>query len=417
MKSLVSHKTGDAAGFKVVNVCMVVHQYYDQDARVIRYAEALADLGICVDILGVRKSGQPQRRAKDNIRVYEIPLSREGKFQANYFVQYTLAVLLFTLWLLRLHLQRRYKVIHVHNMPDFLIFSALIPRLLGARLILDIHDPMPEFFMSKYNETRQNSRLVKLMRWQERLSARIAQAVITANTSFKNNLIQRGIPSQKITVVNNIADPKIFDPARHQRHPGHEGRFILLYPGTIAPRYGLDVAIRALPALIPDIPGICLRIIGPHNAHADELRQLSQQQGVADYVEILPAIPLEAVPVEMLTATVGIYTALPDPHMEIATPSKTLEYAAMRLPMVASRLKAVEVIFTEDEVVFFPPGDSDAFAQCILNLYRHPEKRQEMIKSMDAGITQKHTWNRELQAYLQVLNDILPQHLQIHTAK
>lgn len=400
-----------------MNVCMVVHQYYYQDARVIRYAEALADMGIQVDILGVRKRGQPQKHARDNIRVYEIPLSREGKFQANYFVQYTLAVILFSLWLLRLHLQRRYKVIHVHNMPDFLIFSALIPRLLGAKLILDIHDPMPEFFMSKYNETREDSRLVKLMRWQEKWSAKRAHAVITANANFQKNLIQRGIPSRKITVVRNIADPKIFDPSHHQPRANQGGRFVLLYPGTIAPRYGLDVAIRALPALIHDIPNICLRIIGPDNPHAGELRQLAQQQGVADYVEILPAIPLEAVPAEMMKASVGIYTALPDPHMEIATPSKTLEYAAMRLPIVASRLKAVEEIFDEDEVLFFPPGDSDAFARCVLALYKHPEQHQDMIKHMDEGAAKRHTWNHELQAYIQTLNSILPHNLQVSTVK
>src|SRR4029078_9084829 len=55
-----------------------------------------------------------------------------------------------------LHARRRYDVVHVHNVPDFLGFSALVPKLAGARVILDIHDILPEFYAGKFAASRQS---------------------------------------------------------------------------------------------------------------------------------------------------------------------------------------------------------------------------------------------------------------------
>ena len=47
-------------------------------------------------------------------------------------------------------------MIHVHSVPDFLVFAALVPKLLGARIILDIHDILPEFYASKFGASKDS---------------------------------------------------------------------------------------------------------------------------------------------------------------------------------------------------------------------------------------------------------------------
>jgi len=391
----------------MIKVCMVVHQYYDRDSRVRRYAESLANAGARVDVLCLRQPGQRPVEDRDGIRLLSVPIGRSYKTRASYLMEYGRAFVLFAIRLLGLYARNRYQIIHVHNMPDFLTFTVLIPRILGAKLILDIHDPMPEFYMSKYRGG-QRSMAVRLMRLQEKLSAGLAHAVITANENFRKNLILRGIPADKITVVNNVADAKLFN---RQRYVGEslppDDHFTLIYPGTIAPRYGLDVAIRALPMLTDQIPQIRLVILGTQTQHVEELAILAEQLNVAPFVEFRPPVPVHQVPDHIAQAQVGIYTALPDAHMDIATPSKVLEYAMMGIPIIASRLKIIEDLFGPSGVMMFKPGSAHEFAACVAQLYQQPERRKEMVRTVDMNFVATHSWRYERQKYLELLNKLL----------
>ncbi|GAG09546.1 unnamed protein product, partial [marine sediment metagenome] len=257
--------------------------------------------------------------------------------RGSYLVEYGKAFVLFSAWLLKLFARNRYHVVHVHNMPDFLAFAAIIPRIFGAKIILDIHDPMPEFYLSKYKD-RANGVAVRLLQVEEKLSSMLAHAVITANPRFKARLVERGMCADKITVINNVADPSVFSRDKHKGECRGDGQhFTLIYPGTIAPRYGLDVAIRALPLLLPKIPQIRLVILGAYAPHGDELGELAQRIGVSSYVQFRPAIPVDEVAQQLVQADIGIYPALPDPYMDLITPVKVLEFAIMGIPIVASR--------------------------------------------------------------------------------
>ena len=391
----------------MIKVCMLVHHYYYRDTRVRRYAEALADAGGRVDVLCVRDKSQPFAGQRSGVKFWTIPISRRHGNRGSYLLEYGAAFILFAIWLLALHIKNRYQVIHVHNMPDFLAFVALIPRILGAKLILDVHDPMPEFYMSKY-QRQTESALVRLVRVQEKLSSMLAHAVITANSNFKNRLVKRGIPADKITVVRNVPDPKVFDRSRYKKECRSKSKyFTLIYPGTIAPRYGLDVAILALPQLMTKIPQLRLVIIGPESEHGNELATLAEQLGVSSFVQFKPAIPPEEVPKQIIRAHVGIYPALPDPHMSIATPSKVLDYAVMGIPIIASRLKVLEDLLADSAIMFFEPGNVDQFARCVLELFDSPARRDELVRNADNTFVRTLSWSDERRAYFNLLNRLL----------
>src|SRR5574338_242328 len=165
--------------------CMIVYATYPLgETRVQREAEALLRKGYDVDVICIRLPDDLRVDNYKGVRIfrenYRFPLlgsnktGIRGKF-FNYIRFFFAAASRVT----RLHLKARYDVVHVHNLPDFLVFSALIPKLMGARVILDLHDLMPEFF-----EGRFKSRMPfvgKIIRWQERMSCKFADHVITVS--------------------------------------------------------------------------------------------------------------------------------------------------------------------------------------------------------------------------------------------
>jgi len=156
-------------------------------------------------------------------------------------------------------------------------------------VILDIHDPMPEFYMIKFKKPGTNNAVARLMQVEEKLSAALAHAVITVNSDVRDILIKRGMPVDKITVVRNLPDPKVFDRSKYRQERESRGKhFTLIYPGTITPQYGLDVAIRALPLLKADIPQLRLIIIGPASEYSRQLERLAEQLDVSSLVEFRP---------------------------------------------------------------------------------------------------------------------------------
>ena len=393
---------------KHMKVCMVgVFNYYS-DGRVKGYAESLNRIGVAVDVLALHGYAKNQSAEHSGIRVFNIPIQRIRKNLLTYSLEYGFAFLLFSFLLTRMFLKERYDIIHVHNMPDFLVFTGLIPKLFGAKLILDIHDPMPEVYISKFPNA-PNGIGVRLMRLQEKYSTILANAVITANSNFRKNLISRGIPASKITVINNYPNPRIFNSAfRSTKRANSNEPFTLIFPGTIAPRYGLDVAIRAMPFIKDKIQNVKLLIVGKQDEYVKSLALLAEQHGVASVVEFRAPVPTEEIPGLLLQADVGVYPALPDPHMSIATPTKVLEFAVVGIPILSSRLDIVEEMFGDTAALFFEPGNIEQFAECVFKLYESPELRASLVDNADRIYVQKHSWEQEFRAYLIVLDSLLP---------
>ena len=394
-----------------LKICMVVHKYYYSDARVMSYAKALYNQGAQVDVLCVLGQISLPIKKGDGVRVFTIPIRHKRGNPIRYLFEYGMSFLLFSLWLLILYFRNHYDVIHVHSLPDLLIVTALIPKLFGSKLILDVHDPMPELFMAKYHKPA-NHILVKLLSIEERLSAKLANAIITVNMDCKENLATRGTPADKIVIVRNFPDPAIFKREKYKKEFAlKHSQFTLIYPGTIAQRYSLDVAISALPQLHEKIPQIQLVIIGEWTDYATELLSLAERLGVSQFVKIKSPIPRDQVPLEIAHADIGIYTARSSPHMDIAIPGKILEYALMGIPVIASRLRVLENLFTESSILFFEPGNDSEFACYVLELFENPARREELVQNMDRTFVRTQNWENEKREYFNVLRRLLPQGL------
>ena len=392
-----------------MKVCMVGVFDYLNDARVKAYAEALVKKGSQVDVLEVRSSEGIRVAEKNGVRIFSLRVSGNRGSSLAYFFEYGLALIKRFSQLTKKNFQNRYDVIHFHNMPDFLVFSALFARLTGAKIILDIHDAMPEVFISKF-PGKKYAILLALVRLEEKISVMFSDAVITANVHFRANMQNRGVNPAKFVVVKNFPDPDLFNSNIRRGTSGavHE-QFTLIFPGTLAARYGLDVAIRALPLLQDRVKSLKLIIIGPQNEYYKSvLLPLVHELNVAGMVEFKPPMPNDQIPAQLAQADLGIYPAMPDSHMTIAIPGKLLEFAAMGLPFISSRLRIVEEMFDDGSLLFFEPGNEKEFADCVVRLYENPAMRAEIADLAEQTYNQRHSGGSELQKYWDLLEELAP---------
>lgn len=356
-------------------VRMVVYATYPLgETHVQREAEALVAAGYEVEVLCLRGPGEPPRERYRGVDVQRLPLDRDKRSLAQQLWSYVRFTVAAGRRLAVLQRRRPAAVIQVHNLPDFLVFSAVVPKARGARVLLDLHDLMPEFYAGRFGQGRGRS-MLHLVRLQERWSCRFADHVITVSEHWRRALIDRGVPPAKCGVVMNVADGSIFTPP----DPPRENRGAhLIYHGTITRRYGLDVAIRAVAMLREELPDLRLTIVG-RGDDVEALQALRRELDVADVVDLRDEMLLaEDLPPLLADADVGLAPYRDDVFTDGLLPTKLMEYAEMRMPCIAARTTAIEAEFGDTFVAMFTPGDPADMAARIRELHADAELRERL---------------------------------------
>lgn len=395
--------------FRKKRHCMVVYALYPySETRVQRQAEALVQNGYAVDVICPTRPGKPPTDEHNGVKIYRVAKRWQRRKNGGLITQllnYLGFFILASLKLLRLHLKQNYAVVQAHNVPDFLVFTALIPKLLGARVILDLHDLMPEFFQEKTGQDSESFSL-RLILLQERLSCRFADHVITVTEHWRQALIKRGVPPEKCSVVMNLADTRIFQLLPKKRFISNNGnQFRLFYHGFMTKRYGLDLILLAMEKIRLEIPHIHLTLVGGGD-YRDNLIQLAEElQLKNDHVEFIQTKPVEELPSLIAAADVAVVPYRDDIFADTLLPTKLMEYAAMGLPAIVARTTAISSYFDERMVKFFKPDDVDELADCIIELYNNPGQRQKLSEGI-RRFNEHYNWEKQSAAYLQVVDQL-----------
>lgn len=361
-----------------IRVATITFDFYPFDPLVRRIAGAAIDGGYSVDVICLRQPGEQHYEICEGVHVHRLPVNRGfGRSLPVTILSWCWFLLLSGAVLTRLHLKKHFDVVHVHNMPDFLVFSAFIPKLFGAKVILEVQDVSPELMAAKAKgKTRKIVTL--LARWQERISTAFADHVITVGWPFEQLLLQRGVPARKITIILNSADPRLYPESRGDFREtqtfDETNPLVLMYHGTLASRNGLDIAIRALALAGKEAPHVRLDIKG-RGEFIPILKRLAQELGVSNQVVFTePCQPDELV--DFVThGDVGIIPYRIDGFMELVLPTKAYEFAWMHRPMIVSDTRAIRSMFRPESVVLCDDSSPESFAKAIIELYQQPEKR------------------------------------------
>ena len=387
-------------------IAMVVHSYYEEDPRVRREAEALVAAGREVDVFALRRPDDPVDEVLDGVRVRRLGVQRhQGAGLRTYLVEYLAFLVQAGFALTRAHRRRRYGLVQVHTLPDFLVFAAAPLRLAGIPVILDLHESMPEFFRSRFHGTAGRVGYA-LLRAQESASIGFASAVITVNDALGDRLRGLGVRDSKLTIVRNAPSLARFDVGRQPGRPFMaDGTLRLVYAGALSPIYELDIVLVAMARLAerrPDLP-ICLELYGRDFAEVP-LRDQAETLGIADRVTFHGRIPIEAVPAAIAAADVGLAPTRRSVFTDFSLSTKAYEYAAMARPVVASRLPMVERTFGDD-VVTYTAGDADDLALALLRLVDDPGGREALVARALERV-RRLAWEREAPRYLALVDGL-----------
>jgi glycosyltransferase involved in cell wall biosynthesis len=388
-----------------MKICMVAYAFYETDTRIVRYAESLAERGNHVDMLALYRPGQVKYELINGVHVHRIQervVNESGKLDFLYRI---LKFLLLSFFILSVrHLRHKYDLVHVHSVPDFEVFAALIPKLSGAAIILDIHDIVPEFYASKFNVPR-DSLVFRLLVLAEKISIAFSDHVIIANDLWKQTLIGRGISPDKLTAMINDPDITVFHPRERLRD---DNRFVLIYPGTLNYHQGVDIAVRAAAIVQQHIPQLEMRIYGEGNAR-EELLELVQNLGLEGHFKISSWLPMNDIAQEMADADIGIVPKRADSFGDEAFSTKILEFMAVGIPVIVSDTRIDRHYFNDSLVRFFSSGDEQALAEAIELLWRDKQLRQSLVENSREFVAHNN-WNVRKHDYLALVDRLVGYH-------
>ncbi len=394
-------------------IAMVAYTHYMTDPRCRREAALAAEGGWEVHFFALSSDGKSRTSTVEGITLHELPMPRyRGGSAAAYVLSYLRFFVLAKWAVFRKHLKHRFDIVHVNTMPDFMVGTALLPRMLGAKVILDIHDVMPEIYMTKFRVDASHWK-IRLIKGIEVLSGACAHKVLTAEHPKGTLLAEHGIPDDKIQVLLNLPDDALFvpqftlpDPALSAPATDPNCEFRLIYHGTLAHRLGLDNAIGALDVIRDEIPGARLQLFGDGD-HLPDLHAMTDAANLSDRVWFSDAFqPIETIIPAIRQAHLAV---LPTRH-EISTdymlPTKLLEYLAFGIPSIFTPTKTVRHYFGDDHPLFILDPTPEQTAKKIRWVRANYAEAKRLTAELQESWYSRYYWPEHKKSYLRLLDEL-----------
>jgi glycosyltransferase involved in cell wall biosynthesis len=381
-------------------IAMVTHSFYESDGRVTRYAEALASRGDTVEVFALRR--QPDLPVHERIRgvnLHRIQARYVKSAQSRWsYLWPLLRFLAVSSWeLTRRQLRQPYDLVHVHNIPDFLVFAAWFPRRRGAGVILDIHDIVPEFYGSKF--AAKEGLVLTALKWIERHSAQFASQVIVSNDLWLEKYATRTGTRGKCSVFINNVDGETFRPALRTRH---DGPVTVLFPGGLQWHQGLDLALRAFQLVHAELPDAEFHIYGDGNMKP-ALISLASELGLDHRVRFFCPVRTTDIAGIMANSDLGVVPKRADSFGNEAYSTKIMEFMSLGVPVVVSRTQIDQFYFNDSVVCFFESGNVAALAAAMLQVLRDGASRRRMVaRALD--FSRQHSWESRKADYLSLVD-------------
>jgi len=390
---------------------MVTFSLYPFDPRARRAAEALWKEGMNVDLICLGEENANKREILNGINVLRLPITHRRGGKLSYIYNYCAFILISAGILAVRAIKRRYHLVYVLNMPDVLVVSSLVPKALGAKVLLDLKDPMPELLTTIFN-LEKDSLSVRLMQWLEKWSIARADLVLTVNAACQRIFTSRSCGPEKLGVVMNSPDEGIFPFRTPQLDPSRNGapanRLVIMYHGTLIERNGLDLAVDALGQVRQAGPAAELRIYGPKTPLLERVMGDARNKGLEDCVHYLGPRSLEGLVSEIEECDVGIIPNRRSAFSEINTPTRIFEYLALGKPVIAPRTPGIQDYFSPGSLFFFESGNSKELARKIEYVAFH---YREAIETAQRGqrVYLAHTWSKERLTLVNLVSRLLKQ--------
>jgi glycosyltransferase involved in cell wall biosynthesis len=389
-----------------MKACIIAYTFYEVDFRVRRYADALVSAGYNVDVFALRRKGQSRRENLNGVNIYRL---QERDYNEKGLKSFLVRMIFFFarvfFLVLAMQFRYRYRIVHIHNPPDFLVFSALVQKILGAKIIFDMHENLPEFYCAKFNKN-PGTYLVKVLLVFEKMATNFADFTIVAHDLLRERVIKRdGITEKNCVALLNYPPKTFFKPLIQKRD---EEEFRIIYPGTISYQHGVDIAIKAMAIVKEECKLVKLDIYGGSRdqMYYQELTRLTDDLTLNGIVSFHGIVPFEEIRNILAEGSIGVVPKRGGIFGSEAFSTKILEFMAVGIPVIVSKTKIDEYYFDSSMVMFFEPENHIDLAKCILELYRNAEKRQRLTNKGREFI-EKNNWEIKSQMYLDIIGKLV----------
>lgn len=386
-------------------ILMVLYSYYPHDPRPRREIEALIEGGYQVDLICLRGKDQTKKENKFGCNVYRVNLQRSRESKIKY-IQLYLSFCIRSFFVLNwMYIKKRYDAVHTHNMPDFLVFLAVIPKLFGAKIVLDLHDPSPEILMTIFKKGK-NSRLFKIIVWIEKISIKFSDVVITVNKAFVDTFISRGCPREKLRIVMNSPQTSVFEKYTKNTVIKPRGdKFILMYHGMIVEKHGLDTMVKALQILRSKIANLEMIICG-YGEYEPQLLKDIKEYNLEGVVNFMGEVIIEKIAETIPLIDVGIIPNKINPFTQINFPTRIFEYLINKKPTVVPKTIGISDYFEGEAIFYFDSGNAESLADVIFEIYKDPTKSSEIVNK-GYEVYKKYTWECESNNLIKIYKELL----------
>ncbi len=381
--------------------CIVRYQTFE-DPHVRREAIALRDAGYDVEVICPRLDGGPRSEVWNGIQITRMPVSKTRGALAQYAIEYTVwFVVCFAYLAWACARGRRHGVIQITTLPDQQVFAALIPKLLGSRVVLFYKEPTPELVATKF-DGRVGALLVRWTRFVARQAGRFADQCIAVTSRHRDTYLADGCSPDKIGVVPNCPMDSHVGPSAPAQI---DNRFVILCHGTVEERMGQRLLVEAMDLVRAERPDVLLVLTGSgshESAVADEI----DMRGLRTWVDFRGFIPTDELAALMARADLGVVPMLPSDYAHLVHTTKMYEFMMRGVPVVAGDLGATTDDFP-DACAYFAAGDAASLAATVLGLANDPDRRAAQAQRGRAAV-ESNNWNLMQLGYVELVTGVRP---------
>lgn len=389
--------------------CTIAYTFYEIDYRVRRYAELFSkDPKNTVHVLSLRNEPNIKKSTFNGATIFHLqkrvynekgPLTYFSKIMRFFFLSMFKVTLN--------HFRYGYNIIHIHNVPDFLVFTAIIPKLFGAKIVLDIHDILPELYCEKF-KTKENSLLGKALRFIEHISVKFADHVIVANDIWMKRIQERNnLPKSKCTTILNYPNTSFFSNEEKQIK-SNNSPFNIVYPGHLSYHHGIDVAIKALDIVKKQNVFFHFHIYARTfvATYRKTIEKLILDLNLQDNITIHKPITPEQIPNVLHQADIGLVPKRGTGFAGEAFSTKLFDFFAAGLPIVASSTVVDRYYFDDSNIKFFEDENYKDCAEKIIALIASPKERKALSKK-GLSYVEENNWLNKSTIYSDLLSSLV----------
>ena len=372
-----------------------------EDIRVRKQVQDLLTAGYRVSVITRSDPANEAYRGRPGLTVLEYPPPPEPESLLGYVREYAVSFAWAALLSIKARFGDRFDVLQICQPPDIYFPIARLHKLLGAAILVDQRDLMPELFALR--QERPLPAVPSFLRWLERRTQRTADEAICTNGYQKARLVGAGAAPDRVTLVlNGPVHDRVVGTAPEASLKG-ESSFLCCWIGKMGRQDRVDLALRTIEHAVHHLGRKDIRFVFLGNGEClEEAQALSTQLGLDPWVSFTGWVPESTVFTHLASADLGIDASLQGD----VSPVKIFEYMAFGVAFVSFDLPETKTIGT-GAGLFAPRGDVPALARALIALLDDPDQRAELGRSGRDRVRDQLAWEHQATRYLGVVDRLV----------